>query len=275
MRTLRELLAVPGLAALLAFGWQSGAAQADKLDDVIASGQLRCGMMLDFPPLGFRDANNEPAGFDVDYCNDMAEALGVEAVVVETPSPQRIPALVSGQTDIGFGGMTSTPERAKTVLFANTYIVFKAAVAVKKGSGIEEWEDLRGKTVATVRGTTPEIEYLKHCEAWPEGCKHQSYASNGDQVLAFNQGKADAMIEANAFFAELLKTDKGKDMEICCYVPGFTDWTSIAVNRGEFGFRDWVNLFVFTQVDKGRYAELFTKWFGSEPPKLTRDDVSF
>ena len=275
MRTMHRQLAVIGLAALLAFGWQSGVAQADKLDDVIASGKLRCGMMLDFPPLGFRDANNEPAGFDVDYCNDMAEALGVKAVVVETPSPQRIPALVSGQTDIGFGGMTATPERAKTVLFGNTYIVFKAAVAVKKGSGIEDWDDLRGKTVATVRGTTPEIEYLKHCEDWSEGCNHQSYASNGDQVLAFNQGKADAMIEANAFFAELLKTDKGKDMEICCYVPGFTDWTSIAVNRGEFGFRDWVNLFVFTQVDKGRYAELFTKWFGSEPPKLTRDDVSF
>lgn len=270
----KRLLAAATLAGL-AIAAPLGVAQADKLDDVIASGQLRCGMMLDFPPLGFRDANNEPAGFDVDYCNDMAMALGVEAVVVETPSPQRIPALVSGQTDIGFGGMTATPERAKTVLFGNTYVVFKAAVAVKKGSGIENWEDLRGKTVATVRGTTPEIEYLKHCEQWPEGCKNQSYASNGDQVLAFNQGKADAMIEANAFFAELLKTDKGKGMEICCYVPGFTDWTSIAVNRGEFGFRDWVNLFVFTQVDKGRYAELFTKWFGSEPPKLTRDDVSF
>jgi hydroxyproline transporter system substrate-binding protein len=272
---MQKLLAVTGLAALLAFGWQSGPAQADKLDDVIASGQLRCGMMLDFPPLGFRDANNEPAGFDVDYCNDMAAALGVDAMVVETPSPQRIPALVSGQTDIGFGGMTATPERAKTVLFSNTYIVFKAAVAVKKGSDIKKWDDLQGKTVATVRGTTPEIEYLKHCVKWPGGCKYQSYASNGDQVLAFNQGKADAMIEANAFFAELLKTDKGKDMEICCYVPGFTDWASIGVNRGDFGFRDWVNLFVFTQVDKGRYAELFTKWFGSEPPRLMRDDVSF
>ncbi len=275
MKPMKKHLATTGLAVVLAFGLQVGTAQADKLDDVIASGELRCGMMLDFPPLGFRDADNNPVGFDVDYCADMAAALGVEPVVIETPSPQRIPALVSGQTDIGFGGMTATPERAKTVLFANTYIVFKAAVAVKKGSGIETWDDLRGKTVATVRGTTPEIEYLKHCEKWPEGCKNQSYASNGDQVLAFNQGKADAMIEANAFFAELLKTDKGKDMEICCYVPGFTDWTSIAVNRGEFGFRDWVNLFVFTQVDKGRYAELFTKWFGSEPPKLARDDVNF
>jgi len=43
------------------------AAQADKLDDILSKGKLRCGAMLDFPPAGFRDQNNEPAGYDVDY----------------------------------------------------------------------------------------------------------------------------------------------------------------------------------------------------------------
>ena len=55
-------------------------AKADKLDDVIDAGVLRCGVVLDFPPIGYRDANNEPAGFDVEYCNDMAAALEVDAV---------------------------------------------------------------------------------------------------------------------------------------------------------------------------------------------------
>ena len=34
---------------------------ADTLDDVIDRGELRCGVVLDFPPIGYRDANNEPA----------------------------------------------------------------------------------------------------------------------------------------------------------------------------------------------------------------------
>ena len=42
-------------------------AQADKLDDIIGSGKLRCAVTLDFPPMGFRDEANKPAGFDVDY----------------------------------------------------------------------------------------------------------------------------------------------------------------------------------------------------------------
>jgi polar amino acid transport system substrate-binding protein len=51
-------------------------AQADKLDDIIGSGKLRCAVTLDFPPMGFRDAGNNPAGFDVDYCHDLAKILG-------------------------------------------------------------------------------------------------------------------------------------------------------------------------------------------------------
>jgi polar amino acid transport system substrate-binding protein len=41
-------------------------AHADKLDDIIGSGKLRCAVTLDFPPMGFRDSANKPAGFDVD-----------------------------------------------------------------------------------------------------------------------------------------------------------------------------------------------------------------
>lgn len=56
--------------ALSAF--YSTAAYADKLDDIISSGKLRCAVVLDFPPMGSRDADNKPVGFDVDYCNDLA-----------------------------------------------------------------------------------------------------------------------------------------------------------------------------------------------------------
>jgi len=48
-------------------------AQADKLDDIINSGKLRCAVTLDFPPMGSRDASNNPVGFDVDYCNDLGK----------------------------------------------------------------------------------------------------------------------------------------------------------------------------------------------------------
>ena len=87
----RKTLAIALGAALSAS--LAATAQADKLDDIIESGKLRCAVTLDFPPMGFRDENNNPAGFDVDYCADLAKVLGVEPEVVETPFPDRIPAL--------------------------------------------------------------------------------------------------------------------------------------------------------------------------------------
>ena len=69
-----------GLMAATALG---GTAHADKLDDIIGSGTLRCAVVLDFPPMGSRDANNTPIGFDVDYCNDLAKALGIHGRNVE------------------------------------------------------------------------------------------------------------------------------------------------------------------------------------------------
>lgn len=82
--------------SVLAFGLVAATAltspaHADKLDDIIGSGTLRCAVVLDFPPMGSRDENNNPVGFDVDYCNDLAKALGVTAEIVETPSPSAFP----------------------------------------------------------------------------------------------------------------------------------------------------------------------------------------
>lgn len=47
-------IAVAGLS----FGAQ--VANADLLDDIVANGELKCGVMLDAPPVGLRDADNTP-----------------------------------------------------------------------------------------------------------------------------------------------------------------------------------------------------------------------
>ena len=271
--TIRGLLTAAVCAGSIVFA--AGAAQADKLDDILSSGKLRCGVMLDFPPAGFRNEKNEPAGYDVDYCRDMAEALGVEAEIVETPSPQRIPALVANRVDVGIASTTATLERAKTVGFSIPYMVYKDVVLVRKDSAIEQFDDLPGKKVATVRGTTPELEYLGHCEGWSEGCNYESYGSDSEQTLALRQGKADAVFTSSAYAATLVASPQGKDLQVCCNVPGFTDWTGIIVNRNETAFLNWVNLFIWRQVESGRYAELYSKWVNDDVPTLALQNVHY
>ena len=82
----------------------SSTAFADKLDDVIDAGVLRCGVVLDFPPIGYRDANNEPAGFDVEYCKDLAAALEVDYEIIAVTWAERLPLIVTNRGDVVFGG---------------------------------------------------------------------------------------------------------------------------------------------------------------------------
>lgn len=143
----------------------AGLAQADKLDDIIESGKLRCAVTLDFPPMGSRDAQNNPVGFDVDYCNDLAKALDVKAEIVETPFPDRIPALVSGRADVIVASTSDTLERAKTIGMSIPYFAFVKVVLTREDTGIASYEDLKGRPVGGTAGTFEALALEKDSKA--------------------------------------------------------------------------------------------------------------
>ena len=59
-------------------------ALADKLDDIRAAGVVRIGVSLGGEPIGFRDAQNNPVGYDVDVATRLGEALGVPVGTVRS-----------------------------------------------------------------------------------------------------------------------------------------------------------------------------------------------
>lgn len=243
-------------------------AKADKLDDIISSGKLKCGVMLDVPPVGMRNNNNEPIGYDVEFCKDMAAALGVDPVFVETPGPDRIPAILSGRVDVGVASATASLERAKSVAFSIPYQIWDLGVAVSADSSISSYEDLKNKKVGTVRSTSGEAAVLDELKS--RGNKVISYNSNAEQFLALKQGKVDAIIESNAIFGEYAKGAGKGIMKVCCSVTTApSDWTGLMVNRSHHGLLNWVNLFVWHQWKNGRTDELYREWFGYPAPSMS------
>lgn len=254
-----------GLAAAVA---STGPAFADKLDDVIASGTLRCAVVLDFPPMGSRDESNNPIGFDVDYCNDLAKALGVTAEIVETPFPERIPALMSGRVDVGVASTSDTLERAKTVGFTVPYFAFEMAVTANDKSGVTSFEGMKGKTVGATAGTFEAIALENQVKAWGEG-EFRPYQTQADVFLALSQGQIDATVSTSTVAQANVKTGKFPGISVVGKAPFDIDYVALFTNREEYGFLNYLNLFVNQQVRTGRYAELYEKWVGGELPDLT------
>ncbi len=258
--TLAGAIALPALPAA-----------ADKLDDIIASGVLRCAVVLDFPPMGSRDANNEPVGFDVDYCDDLAEALGVEPEYVETPFPDRIPALVSGRADVGIASTSDTLERAKTIGFSIPYFAFTFNVLTREGLGIDSYESLQDRRVGSVAGVYEAIRLERDMQEWAQSDgSFRSYQSQADVFLALSQGQIDATVVTSTVAAAIVQAGTFPNLVMMGEAPYDIDLVGLIALRQEQSLLNYLDLFINQQVRTGRYQELYNEWIGpGEAPVLT------
>ncbi|WP_025565215.1 transporter substrate-binding domain-containing protein [Psychromonas sp. SP041] len=253
-------LVVASISVLGAFS----SASADQLDDVISRGTLNCGVVLDFPPMGYTDKDNKPAGFDVDYCNDLATVLGVKSNVINLTWGDRIPSLISAKTDVVIGSTSDSLARAKSVGFTYPYFVFKFQVISKKGVKMTSFADLKDVKVGAALGTTYETEYFNYADAQGWGRdNYTAFKSENDAFLGLYQGKVDALISTNTNIATKLTSGQFDDFVAGPYVPNYDDVVGIIAKRSEQAWIKYLNLFLVHQVRDGRLNELHVKHFGT------------
>ncbi len=265
---LKKCLALGALTLAIA-----APAGADTLDDVIDAGKLRCGVVLDFPPIGYRDENNEPAGFDVEYCKDLAAALEVDYEILPVTWAERLPVIVTGRADVVFGGTSDTLARARTVGFTIPYAIYYSQGVVGSDTGNKSFEDIRGKRVAAAVGTMPEQEWLKIAAEWGEEDLYQGYQSENEVFLAVAQGKADIGLTTNTAVKPVIEQYEG--LEAGPRMPWTTDYTSVVGKREDVTWLNFLNLFVTHQVRSGRYQEHWGKYVGGEAPELRIPGVMY
>lgn len=228
------------------------------LDEVLSRGELRVGAMLDWPPGGYRDEKGQPKGLFVDLGERMAKDLGVKLKIIETAAANRIPALVSKRVDVSISALTITPERAKVVAFSIPMERGAMVVMVAKDSNIQTFSDCKGKTMGTVRGTTPEIGYLEYYAKWKKedsNTKYISFDSNADQLLALRQGKVDAICENDIWFNDVMKKFPGKFRMVG--PPYYYEWCGLAVRRGDQDWLNWINTWLWDLMVRGELEKIY------------------
>ncbi len=194
--------------------------------------------------------------------------------MVETPFPDRIPALVSGRADVIVASTSDTLERAKTVGMTVPYFAFQMVVLTREDTGIDSYDDLKGRPVGNTTGTYEAIALEEDVKKWGEG-SFRAYQTQNDTILAVAQGHVDATVVTNTVAASTLKSGKYKGLKIAGDAPYVIDYVSLAAGRSEYGLLNYLNLFVNQQVRTGRYAELYEKWVGGTPVNLTVPGVYY
>lgn len=246
---------------------------ADTLDEVLDRGTLRCAVVLDFPPIGFWDENNEPAGFDVEYCKDLADSLNVDVDLIPATWSERLPLIVTGRADVVIGSTSDSLERAQTVGFSIPYAVFVSQAIVNSNSDIETFEDMRGKKIAAGIGTVQEQWFEAYAEQWGDDFRYQGYQSENEVFLAVEQGKVDAGMTGNIVAGPI--SQRFDNIELGPVLPFTADYVSMAGPRKDVTWLNYLNLFIQQQVRTGRYEELWAEFVGSDAPDLTFSGVYY
>lgn len=117
---------------------------------------ITIGIKFDQPGLGF-DEGGSYSGFDVDVAKYVANELGFSEDQIEwkeAPSANRENLLANNDVDMIFATYSITDERKQTVSFAGPYFVAGQDLLVPKDSDIAGPEDLEGKNLCSVTGST-------------------------------------------------------------------------------------------------------------------------
>ncbi|MBP5401934.1 MAG: amino acid ABC transporter substrate-binding protein [Treponema sp.] len=213
-----------------------------------------------FPPLGFRDANNEITGYDVDLAREVARRLGKEFVAQPINWSAKEQELQTGKIDCIWNGFTMTPERCEAMAFTKPYLKNAQVVVVKKGKGIATLADLKGKVVG-VQAESSAMDAINDTPDFKETLKE--IVEFSENVTALNDleiGNVDAVV-LDLVVADYMITQGDRPLAILDESLAPEEY-GIGFEKSNTALRDQVQKILEEMEADGTVEEISCKWFG-------------
>ncbi len=270
------------LLFLTAAMWLSAPAFAETtLEKINRTGVLTVGTRTGVQGFAFVNSKNEWVGFSIDLVEqaiapEISRKLGkpIKVEKKESTPPTRISLLTSNTVDLVAETMTDTRSRRETVDFSLTYFVTGAQFLVKKGSPIRGVQDIAGKRIAVLKGSTS-AKFLG--EKYP-GAQLVEFPDATAAFQALTQGQVDAFTSDGTYLAGLIgKAPNPGDWVIAGDFYTYEPY-GMAMRKNESDFRNLVNNGLMEAIESGKYFELYEKWFGPKgevPYPLTAENKRF
>jgi glutamate/aspartate transport system substrate-binding protein len=251
-------------------------ATAGTLEDIKSSGELKLAYRADIPPFSSRGRDSQPQGFSIDLCRIIARDLAVtlkmpelKVTWVEVNAQNRIEAIAAGRAHLECGATTITLSRQETVDFSNLTFVTGTGLMVWGDGKIESIDDLDGKRVTVVAGTTNE-KVLKDALASKDiKAKVRIVDTHVEALKLLADHKVDAMAGDQATLLGLGFASQGEDdLVITPDMLSFEPY-GLPLRRNDADFRLAVNRSLSGLYLRGDVGRSWTKWFGRYDVKPT------
>jgi glutamate/aspartate transport system substrate-binding protein len=266
------------IAVLIGAGAIAGAAQAQEsgtLKKIKDSGSITLGVRESSIPFNYSVDGVRQAGYSYDIMKHAVEAVKAELKmpnlqIKEIPvTPQnRITLLQNGTIDLECSSTTNNLERQKQVGFSDTIFIIGTRLMTKKGSGIKDFADLKGKNVVTTAGTTSERLLRKMNDEKNMGMNIISAKEHGQSFLTLESGRAVAfMMDDALLYGERAKA-RNPDDWVVVGTPQSREAYGCMLRRDDAPFKKVVDDSIVQLMKSGEINRLYHKWFQEPvPPK--------
>ena len=209
-----------------------------KLPPEIASRKrLIVGVKCDTPPFGYIDVRGKNAGVDVEIAKQFARyAFGTaqRLTFVCAPTAAREPLLTTGRVDLVISTFTYTGDRDTRIDFSRPYYNASGRLLVKNNSPITRLADISGKRISTTTGSIYD-RWMKRCFPNAQPIVVDSVTN---AVLAYNQGRADAVMFDDTSLALIAATDPSSKMTDDVFLE---QPYGIGIKQGNVQLKRWVD----------------------------------
>ena len=255
-------LGIIAAACTLAFAASSCATDTETTEleggaQVIKEGKLTVCTHLPYEPFQYKEGG-KIVGFDVDLMDLVAEELGVEQEIVNTPfeTIETGQAMATGKCDIAAAGMTITEERQRVMDFSDPYFDATQALLVKKGSGFDSLESLSGETVGVQANTTGKAYAEDNA---PDDVELKTFEDLALLTSAVKTGDVASAVNDNGVLYDYAA--QNPDTEVTAeFDTGEQYGFGVAKDKND-ALIETVNKVLAEAAKDGRYEEIFRKYF--------------
>ena len=233
----------------------SGAASGDK---------IVVGLDDNFPPMGFKDENNEIVGFDIDLAKEATKRLGREVEFKAIDWSSKEAELKSGRVNVLWNGLAITDKRKENMLFSDPYMDNRQIIFVKKGvTDIKDEQSLAGKAVGTQSASTAE-EYMDGSEFFKSKVKEvKKYSDFVSAFMDLENGRIDAVV-GDEIVGRYYMSKHPDTIDAVDVAVGPVSQFGIAFAKDNQKLRDDVQKVLDEMVKDGTVAKISEKWFGKD-----------
>jgi polar amino acid transport system substrate-binding protein len=256
----RRAFATLGLAAAVSLAAVPAFSQT--VADLKKKGEINVGLLVDFPPYGMTNAQNQPDGYDADVARLLGKDWGIKVNLVPVTGPNRIPFLLTDKVDLLIASLAITPERAKQVQFSKPYSAATIVLLGPKDKTIKGPADIKPLKIGVARASTQDVALTAIA---PQGTEIRRFDDDASAMQALISGQVDAIGCSTTVAAQINKREPGK------YEPKFVlkqQEMAVAMRKGQPELLKAVNDFVTKNTANGELNKLYKKWLDTDLPKM-------